>query len=481
LNKRIYFKIFIILLIFSFASLSSYAEPYQSFTYSFGWGAVPSPAPYLPIDLINIDSSGIKLVEPKDLFVDNKGNFYIANTGNNSIVYISADKSIIKEIKEFNDKNGLYELFKRPEGVFVSNNGDIYIADTGSKRIVKFNSQFVCQDIIRMNQSDVLGENYDYLPSKVVVDDADRIYAISKNDYQGILEISQNSDFVGYTGSNTVNPNPIELMWKKLMTKEQRNKMAQFIPYEFSNLSLDNEGFIFAVSASGSESKPIKRFNPSGQDILIRQTYTTPTNTIRSANSFFVDVCSHENGNYSAIDYKSGKIFVYNNDGYLLYAFGGLGNLRGNFSNPIALCSFRDNLYVLDMTNRTITVFGMTEYAKKISEAEYYYDDGQYDKSAEMWQDVLKENANLELAYTQIGKVYLRQGKDSEAMKYFKLGNFRGDASTKIGGFNDAFTQFRKIFIRENILYIFIGIITLLAIRFLYYIMVKKKSKRKNK
>lgn len=475
MSKRILTTLTVIFLI---AALTApvLAEPYVAFTYSFGWGAVPCPVPYLPEEVISTTEFGITLKEPKDLFVDEEGNMFIANSGGSSVVYISADRSDVRQITEFDDHNGLYDLFKNPEGVFVAGNGNIYVADTGNKRIVKFDKDFKCLNIIRLNQSDVLGEKYNFLPAKVVVDDAERVFVISKNDFQGVLEISQESDFRGYMGSNLVNPNPVELIWRRLMTKAQSNKLAQFIPYEFSNISIDKSGFVFAVSSSGSETKPVKRFNSSGQDILLRQTYSGSTSSTITSQTFFVDVATHEDGNYSLIDYKSGKIFVYTNEGYLLYAFGGMGTLRGNFTNPSALCESNEKLYVLDMTTCMVTVFGMTEYARKISEAQFLYNDGRYDESAEIWQDVLKENSGFELAYIQIGKVLLRQGKDDEALEYFKLGNYRGDRATKLGGFNEAFNEVRKEFIRSYIAVILVAItVIIIGVKLL-----RKRDKRRS-
>jgi tetratricopeptide (TPR) repeat protein len=470
LSKRILTIIILIFCIAAFAPSAS-AEPYIAFTYSSGWGPVQCPVPYLPSAVISTTGNGIILKEPKDLFVDKDGNMYIANSGGSSVVYLSADGHEVREIREFDDHNGLYDLFKNPEGIFVAENGNIYVADTGNKRIVKFNSEFKCLNIIKLSQSDVLGEKYSFLPAKVVVDDAERVFVISKNDFQGVLEISQESDFRGYMGSNLVNPNPVELIWRRLMTQEQSNKLAQFIPYEFSNISMDKSGFVFAVSSSGSETKPIKRFNSSGQDILLRQ---TSSESRANSLTFYVDVAAHEDGNYSLIDYKTGKIFVYTHEGYLLYAFGGMGTLRGNFTNPTALCESNEKLYVLDMTTCMITVFEMTEYASKISEAQFLYNEGKYDESAAMWKEVLKENSGFELAYIQIGKVLLRQGKDYEAMEYFELGNYRGDRATKLGGFNEAFNEVRKNFIRSHIAVILLVIITL-------YIGMKlvKRAKRK--
>lgn len=79
-----------------------------------------------------------------------------------------------------------------------------------------------------------------------------------------------------------------------------------------------------------------------------------------------------------------------------------------------------------------------------ISEADEAYNTGRYDESVDIWNEVIKQNSNFELAYTQIGKVYLRRGQYKQAMDYFELGNFRGDKITNTTGYNKAFSEFRR-------------------------------------
>lgn len=62
------------------------------------------------------------------------------------------------------------------------------------------------------------------------------------------MELYEDGNFGGFVGSIPVDPNPITLLWKSLMSKEQREKLENFIPVEYTNLTLDADGFLFTVS-----------------------------------------------------------------------------------------------------------------------------------------------------------------------------------------------------------------------------------------
>lgn len=124
--------------------------------------------------------------------------------------------------------------------------------------------------------------------------------------------------------------------------------------------------------------------------------------------------------------------------------FGGIGTQLGTFATPSAIEVNGTDVLVADQGNPRITVFRRTAYAQMISEADEAYNTGRYDESVDIWNEVIKQNSNFELAYTQIGKVYLRRGQYKQAMDYFELGNFRGDKITNTTGYNKAFSEFRR-------------------------------------
>ena len=115
------------------------------------------------------------------------------------------------------------------------------------------------------------------------------------------------------------------------------------------------------------------------------------------------------------------------------------------------------DLLVLDSLKNSVTVFTPTEYGRTIYEASEKYLEGEYDESAELWQDVLKMNANYPLAFRGIGRAILRQDEYKEAMDYFELAHDREN-------YGRAFKLYRKAWIEKNVLWIVIIIAALLLI-----------------
>jgi tetratricopeptide (TPR) repeat protein len=135
---------------------------------------------------------------------------------------------------------------------------------------------------------------------------------------------------------------------------------------------------------------------------------------------------------------------VYDFQGNLLYAFGGLGNREGCFLQPAALDKMGYSLYALDSRAAALTRFDLTGYGEKINVALDEYQAGRYDSSADHWEDVLKMNGNYDLAYIGIGRAALRQGEYQKAMKYYKLKHYRE-------GYGKAFQLYRKQFMEMNL------------------------------
>ena len=428
--------------------------PYDSYIYSTSTGRITaeySPVPYVPARTIDRASLGVPLVQPIGMCFDKDMNLYITDAGTNALVIVDKDYQVVKRIEDF-ENNGLLDFFGGPEGVFVADNGDIYICDTNQKRIIVLDKTYQFKQEIK----DVVPANADeyfvFLPSKIAVDASGNLFVISKNEYSGILQLDPNGKFLSFIGSNKVVFDPITKLWKKIMSKEQREQMEQFLPVEYTNLQMDNDGFFYTVSKSEDSTDPIKRLNPSGKDVLIKNGYVGVAGDVRTADmeekdfkpSAFVDVCPGENGLIYALDVTKGRIFVYNNEGFLFYAFGGLGQQLGTFVTPSAIEVRGSDVLVADQTTGRITVFKRTAYGNLIDTADYCYSVGEYETSVETWREVVKLNSNFELAYAQIGKVYLRQKRNEEAMQYFMLGNYRGDKITGTSGYNKAFFEYRR-------------------------------------
>lgn len=438
----------LILLAFFLNTQVTYGVAYRSYTYDFWRNPIPAPQAYLPEEVIrSTDLDPIGLKGPQDLFVSHDGAIYIADTGNHRIVVTDLNWEVLRVIDSF-DRDGSLDRFSSPGGVFVSDENFLYVADTNNERIVQLTTdgEFVREvGPPTSNVEGVIPEGFNYRPAKVVVDQARRMYVIVENVYDGILEFDVSGNFRGFIGAPRLAPNMIDYFWRKIATEAQKAGMARFLPTEYSNIAIDQYGFIYATVTDGDVRRDeyVRRLNPTGVDVLRRRGFQPPMGDIIYPQSWedvsitgpsvLADVVAQPYGVYSVLDRRRGRVFTYDADGYLLYVFGGRGDQIGLSRNPVAIDMIGEKFVVLDGLSGSLTVFAPTDYARSILQAIEFHNTGRYEESAELWQQVAHQNANFNLAYTGIGQSLMRQDRFREAMTAFRLGNNRLDYSEALG------------------------------------------------
>jgi len=463
-------KLFCLLILFnlfliphsSFRGVNSlYAEPTNyTYSYDFWYENVPSPDAYRVSAYILGSALGTgHFKEPQGLHIkDNR--IYVCDSGNNRIVVIEArDNGEYVHIKTVNSIliDGIESSLNYPMDLFECRNGFIYIADTNNNRILKLDSEWNHISTITRPDDDSIDDFVEFHPMKLAVDFANRIFAQVRNVNKGLMEFDSRGDFSGYMGANEVVFNIKDYIWRFFSTKEQRARQHLFVPTEYNNLDIDSSGFIFVTSYMAANQsgnlEPVRRLNARGQDILIRNGYYAPVGDLNfsdqiiggaSGFSRLIDVTSFENDSYACFDRNRGRIFMYDFQGNLLYAFGGLGNREGYFLHPTALERMGDSLFALDSRTASITRFDITKYGELINLALNEYKAGRYESSAQVWEDVLKMNGNLDFAYIGIGRSALRQGDYKKAMENYKLKYYRV-------GYGKAFQLYRKQWMEENL------------------------------
>lgn len=433
----------------------------DSYTYSKisgGTKVVSSPDTYLPQYVVNTDSLGTALLNPTHITSDKNNNLYIVNTGKNNIIITNENFGVKKIISGF--KNGEKDdTFASPQGCFITDDGLLYIADTENQRIVVLNKDYTLHQIISTPESDVLASDFVFKPQKIVVDSSNRIFIVADGVYEGIMQFYGDGSFIGFVGSIPVQASPIEILWKKLLTKEQTSKLEQFVPVSYTNIFLDSEEFMYTVSLSSTLKTPIRRLNPGGADVLIRNALagTTVAGDQIGTPSQFVAVCADENNIYYAADSVKNRIFVYDEDGNILSIFGGsyLGQ-TGTYKHISALLLFKEQLLVVDSQTSTITALKPTDYMNEIKNGLNTYRTGKYEQSRVHWENVYSYNSNFDLAYSKIGMIEIRNKNYEEAMGFFKLANDQEN-------YSKAYVKYRTIWYTENLSYIITGVLLIVV------------------
>lgn len=454
LQKNCWLLLVTVLLISSVsfpAKAESLVPDHKSYTNSYSGAPAESPVPYVIERVITGEQLGCgNFNSPMDVFRATDGKLYIADTGNSRIVVLDAECTYLKEFASAEISDTQQYMFNGIQGVFVTETGDIYVADTENSVVIHMDSAGKLIRKLEKPEGVVISENMVFKPTKVVVDPSGRIHVLSLFVNQGIIEYSPEGDFEGFLAAGKVNPNPVEVFWKKFSTEAQRARMVDFVPIEYNNLALDDEGFIFATMAAMNkdiilseiaakkgteEGTLVRKLNMLGNDILRREGFFPPVGDVDITDykvnlfgaykgpSTIVDVSCGKYGMFSILDSNRKRIFTYDGEGNMLYAFGGANTAAGGFATPMSMAQSDEHHYVIDKQTGALTVFVITEYGRNVLKAIELFETGLYDDSAAAWELVLQQNANMDLAYSGIGKALYRKGQYLLAMDYFKYGN----------------------------------------------------------
>ena len=405
---------------------------------------------------------------PGNLFVTDNGLIYICDTGNQRINVLNKDYTFNRIIKGFKnkitDENGnvteIDDTFMLPTSVFIderdhsiyvcdqngattaNTNADIheYIKEGTSGRVVQLdaNGNFIRQ--IAGIHSEVLPEDFIFQPVKMAVDSAGRIFVLSRQCIQGIIELSVKGDFVQCLGAAKATYSAMELIARMFMTDEQRKSAANIVSSEYSGITVDEDNFLYVTNATftkttASQTERLAKLNAKGKNVLRKASdKSLPYGDFDASfnyggPSLLVDVMCLDDGIYAVLDQQRGKVFFYNADGVNLFEFGTNADqtdsvhktyLDSMLITPVSI-DWNDNCcIVLDAETGYIKIFSMTDYAKLIMTANKYHTNDEWDKEEECWEQVLKLNLNSAAAKQSIAKVYYRKKDYTTAMAYFK-------------------------------------------------------------
>lgn len=454
--------------------MQAQAMEHRSYTYIYDyWGDVQdTPDLYEVFNVFTSAELGldVRLNNPSGLTVAGD-KVYICDTGNNRIVVLGTDENLglvlldeFDSIKGAPDKNEL----SGPTDVAVSEDGNIFIADKGNNRIVKVDPDLHYLMEFTLPVDSALSADTIFLPNKVVVDTAERVYCICDGVNKGLLKYEPDGTFAGFVGATKAAYNLIDYIWKKFATQEQIDRMPVDVPTEYSNIYMDYEGFIYAsVPVADAQAlddlkvDSVRRLNLLGNNILVNNGNWLNCGDIYwgsaggySGPSMFSDVTAMENDIYVCLDRNRGRLFGYDDQGRMVFAFGGNGNMDGYFRRPIAVDHVGYDLIVLDSADCSITYFVLSDFGKDIYGAIDTFDAGQYEESEALWRRVLEYDGNYDLAYIGIGRALLRQENYREAMNYFEL-KYDDENWSK------AFKEYRKEWVQSHL---FLTVFVLLLI-----------------
>lgn len=426
-------------------ALSPAASAYEATNYTYTISAdgdwLRTQDAYLVSNVILKDAG---LSGPSDMMVKNDV-IYVADTGN---ARVYAENIKTGETKIYGEG-----ILEKPTGIFVNDEGYIFVADTNTKAVMVFAPDGEHRNSYDRPDTATFGQNTQYIPSKVAVNDAGILYIVSEGSYDGMVQIDKEGNFLGYFGYNN-NPMTVsDYLMEIFFTEEQKNKMLNRIPYTFGNLAMDEKGLVYSTTI-GIEGNAVKRHDISGQNLL-------PTDMDDEMN--FVDIAVGNYGQIYAVT-QTGLVFEYDTDGNLLFSLGGLAiaNERGGLIAVASSVSTDEygNVYVLDSERDIVHVLCPTAMATAVHEAMDLYNNGHYEDSKTVWEHVSLIIGNSRISENGIANCLFQLEDYEGAADHYHTAENRD-------GYSDAYWQIRSEQIKLVIPYVLAAIILLLIGNFI--------------
>ena len=306
---------------------------------------VPVPSVYETKGTIkNLEEYGF-FNHPEDIFVDKNGILFVADTGNNRILKISVQGEVLGEYTE-----GFGMAFNKPKGVYVHDDGTIWIADTGNFRLVCLNDAGGDEKIFYKPESSLLEESFTFSPEKIYVSATGYIYILKGTN---MMLMDAQNHFKGYVGAANVPFSLKRLLIRTFGTRSQIERTMRQEPAAYTNFMVGSDAMVYGILAN-EKSDQIRKLNSVGKNVYPKKRYgfDIPIGNKTYLQPMFSDIAVMDNGIITLTDRNAGLLYQYDQEGNLLAVFGGNGEVKGTYQNPVGIAAdARGNLYVLDYRN----------------------------------------------------------------------------------------------------------------------------------
>ncbi len=403
--------------------------PYKTYTVDGYDSVVATQTAYLPYTTIT-KIGNESLSAPTDFTITDDGGFYILDSGNKRVVVSDKNYDLVMTFGE--------GILQGPRGMYVTADRTCYVADRDAKTIWVFGPDGKLTGEYKKPKEAMYGEGQDFKPLKIVVNESGTMYVICESNTNGIVEISPVEDgtFLGYFGTNSTDRSILRIIWRSILTDAQRAKMQSNIPATPDNMAIDEKGIIYTVTR-GEKKESLKRLNIAGVNMIKPESYEDLPAAVAVGNHDNVFVVS-----------QKGFIYEYNNEGNLLFVFGGAddGDNRIGLSTKVEAIKVGkdDKLYVLDSDKAQIQVYETTEFVNYLHEALQLFSKGRYTESKEPLSKVLEMNNLFDYANMAMGKALYKEGNYREALKYARL-------SRDLDGYSDAYWEIRNAWLKHHL------------------------------
>lgn len=491
------------------AAESSQYVPYESYTY---WESIMGSERKRVYNrsmveteyVLDANSIGVEAITAlNDVCTDKDGYIYLLDAGMEGvpakIIILDSNYKLYKQINSVYGKEITVEGAEVPQreeisfigasNIYVHTDKTLYIADTQGHRVLRTDIDGNLLDTFVLpkpedKNGNLIPSDFDFRPVRVVADSRGYVYILSEGSYYGALLYAPDKSFLGFYGANTVTTNILgaiqSLIGRMFPNNERKSNDKRVLPFTFSDIIIDDKDFIYTAT-DAAEKAQVKKLNPGGGNNILDSDDVNFTDDFKNytyrddgggLHQNIAGIAVDENGFIYALDTIYGRVFIYDSQCRMLNAFGGgllAGTQKGNFLKASGIDLNGDRILVSDKGNGTLTVFKFNGYGKKVLALTKMTIDGDYIESRDGWEEVLKLDKNLQIAYTGIARAYLAEDNYEQAMKMALEGYDRETYSL-------AFEYYRNQYVSDNFNILFIGAMLIIAVIVAVLIFLKKKN-----
>ncbi len=469
--------------IFVSAANTTYSQhtdiPYDTYTYWKNGGSfepVYTKPLYKDAKVITAFSLGITDFKSLvDVTVDSDGYTYLLDSENSRVVILDNNYNLFKEITNVGEYT-----FAGAKGLFVSSDKKLYIADTLSARILITDKNGDFHGIMTLPDSPLIPDDFVFAPSRLTVDMDGYTYVLSDGSYYGAILYSPKGEFLSFYGANVVEggiTSAITNLWEKLtMTNEKRAKQASKLPYQFTDLYVDKDNFIY--TSTGKTKKDslqtgvVRMLSPGGNNVLASSSVVFGEKELLTEAQNIAGLAIDDYGFIYVYDTVYSRIYLYDSECNMFCAFGSgfnSGSQDGTFKRISAIDLKGDDVLITDDVKNTLTVFECNDYGKNLKKLQRMTLDGDYLGAKAGWQEINIADSNNQLAYIALAKAAYTEGDYKKAIELSKIAYDRDT-------YSQAYEQIRKEFLSDNFSYLAIIVIAIVAGIFLIAYFLKRKN-----
>lgn len=467
---------------------SSQYVPYESYTY---WSdisgserkAVYNRPMYETARVLDAADIGTDpFTELRDVCVDDAGYVYLLDA-DSRIVVLDEQYRLVNEITSVRGEEE-YQ-FTGASDIFVHKDGTLYISDTENKRVLHCDKNGTYMEMFTLPDSPLIPEAFEFRPIRTVADSRGYVYVLSDGSYYGALLYAPDKSFVGFYGANAVQ-NGIAGAFRSLLNRmfpnnEKASRRSRVLPYVFNDIAINDKDFVYTLTDT-TDTGTVKKLAPgSGSNILNSTDVRFKDDNVNTTygveywyDQQFAGLAIDEDEFIYCLEAKYGRIFVYDPACRMVTAFGGgmtIGTQKGTFLNVSAIAIKSGDILVCDRGNNSLTVFECNEYGKKVHELTAMTLRGDYLESKEGWEEVIKKDRNLQLAYNGLARACLAEKDYGRAMELALKGYDRETYSL-------AYEYQRKEFASDHFALIFVGAVLAVGVVIAVLVVSMKRELR---